>query len=120
MARELIYKCFVSKGMCVDFNVHRGDRKDMGHVEADHKDILPHNPHGHIMLSTRHVGTDGFSKHKAREWESWGNPTLLVSWREEWANIQNKMFEQKGLEVRVSHERSVEREIDHGECSHDR
>jgi hypothetical protein len=105
MARELIAKCFESQGMIADLAIHRGDRKDEEHPEADHKDVSPHNPHGHIMLTTRHIEREGFSRHKAREWESWGKPELLVSWRKEWADIQNRMFERKGLPYRVSHEK---------------
>jgi hypothetical protein len=110
MAKELISKCFLPLGMCVDLAVHRGDLKDKGHIEADHKDIYPHNPHGHIMLSTRHAEPEGFSEYKAREWETYGNSELLIGWRREWADIQNRMFERKGLDYRVSHERSNDRE----------
>jgi hypothetical protein len=112
MAREFIIKCLVSQGMCVDFNVHCGDSKDKDSVEADHKKIPPHNPHCHIQTTTRHVSRDGFGKLKAREWESYGNSALLVKWRKEWADIQNKMFQLKGIPARVSHERSIKRDTE--------
>lgn len=111
MARELITKCFVSQGMIADLNIHRGDRKDEDHPEAIHKDIPPHNPHAHIMLSTRRVEHDGFSKYKARDWERWGDSELLIGWRKEWEEIQNRMFRRKGLPYRVSHESSKKRGI---------
>jgi hypothetical protein len=105
MVKDFINKCFVSQGMVADFAIHRGDSKDMNHPEADHKDFPPHNPHTHIMLTTRHVDCEGFGKLKAREWESYGNSTLLISWRKEWEIVQNQMFERKGIDIRVSHEK---------------
>lgn len=121
-ARELIAKCFVSQGMIADLNIHRGDRKDDNHPEADHNGILPDNPHGHILLTTRHVEREGFSEYKAREWESYGDSRLLVEWRKEWQDIQNRMFERRGLECRVSHEspKKRNREQSRNEHSHGR
>ena len=107
MIKELIANCFTTLGMCADYAIHRGDFKDEDRSISKHIEVNPHNPHCHILLSTRHVARNGFSKHKAREWESWNNPTLLKNWREEWANIQNCMFERRGLLVRVTHKRNM-------------
>lgn len=120
MAKELIAKCFVSRGMIADLNIHRGDRKNENHPEADHKDIPPHNPHGHIMLTTRRVEREGFSKYKAREWEDYGDSKILIGWRKEWEEIQNRMFERKGLECRVSHESTKKRNREHSENERNR
>ena len=104
MVKELIETCFVSQGMCADFVVHRGDSKEENHIECNHEEIPLHNPHAHIMLPTRHVEGERFNKRKAREWEDWGGKSgLLTQWRKEWADIQNRMFERKGLPWRVSH-----------------
>jgi hypothetical protein len=110
ICREFIETHLLSKGMIVDFNIHRGDPKDSGHHEANHKEIDYHNPHCHIATTTRHIANNRFNDKKAREWESYGNSALLKQWRKAWANIQNKMFERKGIPIRVSHERSAQRE----------
>jgi hypothetical protein len=118
MVKEFINTCFIPLGMCVDFAVHRGDDKNEDRVEGEHGSISPHNPHAHILLTTRKIDSTGFSKLKAREWESWNNPELLKSWREAWANIQNKMFQRKGLKLEVSHLSYKERGEDRQPTEH--
>ncbi|MDR0493539.1 MAG: MobA/MobL family protein [Nitrososphaerota archaeon] len=82
--REYIEENFVSKGMIADFSIHnKGDG----------------NPHAHIMLTTRHVSPDGFGL-KNRDWN---NKNLFVEWRKNWADVNNRKFEEKGLEERISH-----------------
>lgn len=111
MAKEFMRNCFVSKGMCVDFAVHDGNGKKDGQRNTDLTEMSFHNPHCHIMLTTRHVSSEGFSKNKAREWESWNNPTLLLQWREEWRDILNRTLERKGFN-RVPHQkREINREF---------
>jgi len=51
------------------------------------------------MLTTRHVTPDGFGG-KNRDWDK---DTELVKWRENWANITNRKFEEKGLAERIDH-----------------
>lgn len=112
LVREFVTKCFTEEGMCADIAIHRGDDKRIKHIEADHVGIQPHNPHAHILLTTRSVDRNGFGL-KVREWNDWGNDsTLLRQWRKEWADHQNKMFERKGLEVKVSHLSYKDRGID--------
>ena len=82
--REYIRENFVDKGMCADFSVHnKGDD----------------NPHAHIMLTMRHVSPDGFGLKNT----DWNDRKLFVEWRKGWADVNNRMFEQKGLEERISH-----------------
>lgn len=103
LVREFVTECFVEKGMCADLAIHRGDDKRRRHVEADHVDIQSHNPHAHVLLTTRSVDRNGFGL-KVRDWNDWGNDgTLLRQWRKLWEEHQNKMFERKGIPVRVSH-----------------
>lgn len=74
-------------------------------VAAIHKGINPdvparNNPHVHIIVLTRTVTADGFSKkkytsHNAREY--------IRLWRSRWAEVQNRAYERCGLDVRVSH-----------------
>ncbi|MDR0470364.1 MAG: MobA/MobL family protein [Nitrososphaerota archaeon] len=84
LLREYIKENFVDKGMCADFSIH--DKRDG-------------NPHAHIMLTTRNVTSDGFGK-KNRDWNE---AAQLVKWRENWADINNRKFEEKGLEERIDH-----------------
>lgn len=78
---------------------HRGDDKRKKHLEADHFKTQSHNLHAHVLLTTRSVDRNGFGL-KVREWNK---KTLLRQWRKQWAEYQNRVFERKGLEVRISH-----------------
>ena len=81
---EYIKENFTDKGMCADFAIHdKGDG----------------NPHAHIMLTTRHVTPDGFGG-KNREWNK---KDLFLVWRESWAEVNNRKFEEKGLAERIDH-----------------
>jgi len=84
LLREYIRENFVDKGMIADFAIH--------HTRAE-------NPHEHIMLTTRTVTPEGFGN-KNREWNS---KQILVEWRESWAEINKRKFEQKGLAERIDH-----------------
>lgn len=112
LVSDLVSNCFVQHGMCADFAIHRGDSKDEDRIEGNHLKVLPHNPHAHVLLTTRYVGPGGFSEIKAREWDDWGKTDLLMQWREYWETTQNIMFERKGLDARVSHKSYKARGID--------
>jgi len=83
---------FVERGMCADVAIH--DKNDG-------------NPHAHILLTTRNVHKGGFTE-KNRDWDKRENTGV---WRREWANIQNREFQRKGLDIRVSHESHINRGI---------
>jgi len=85
MVERYVTANFTALGMIADIAIHD---KGTG------------NPHMHILLTTRTVDSDGFGL-KNREWDKRENVTL---WRREWANMQNREFERKGLEKRVNHE----------------
>ena len=84
LLREYIRENFVDKGMIADVALH--NKKDG-------------NPHAHIMLTTRNVTPDGFGG-KNRDWDKTEN---LLAWREKWAQINNRKFEEKGLAERIDH-----------------
>ena len=107
--REFVIENFVSLGMCADIAIHIGHQKGEPHIEDDHEKVSLHNPHCHIMLTDRPVSRHGFAAKKNPDWNS---KQLLLEWRKEWANIQNKTFARKGLSVRVSHESYKARGID--------
>jgi hypothetical protein len=91
--RRYLQEKFVKIGMIADFSIHNtGDG----------------NPHAHIMLTTRNVTPDGFGK-KNTDWNTKG---LLLEWRKAWANINNEMFERKGLAERIDHRSYKEQDID--------
>lgn len=70
LVRKFCQQCFVSKGMCADFAIHdKGDG----------------NPHVHILLTTRKVNENGFTKKE----RSWNDKALLVEWRKLWADWCN-------------------------------
>jgi hypothetical protein len=92
LVRDFVAGQFVAKGMIADIAIHRPDR------EGDNR-----NHHAHIMLSTRELTGEGFSG-KARDWNS---KQQLETWRAQWAEHQNRRFQELGLEARVDH-RSVE------------
>ena len=82
--RAYIQDNFTSKGMCADFALH--DKEDG-------------NPHAHVMLTMRHVSKTGFGG-KNRDWNK---DEYLAQWRENWANICNDKFREKGLNIRIDH-----------------
>lgn len=110
MVKEFTNKCFVSEGMCADIAVHDGNGKEKSH-DTEMAGAAPHNPHCHILLTTRHVSLEGFSKYKAREWESWNNPALLLQWRNEWREILNRTLERKGFNRVPYQKRDINREF---------
>src|SRR5271157_1283857 len=73
LVREFVTTNFVEHGMIADINIHT--KKD--------------NPHAHILLTTREVNENGFGK-KVR---SWNATSKLLTWREEWAKIQNQKLQ---------------------------
>jgi hypothetical protein len=92
LLRRYVTADFVEQGMIADIAIH--DKKDG-------------NPHAHILLSVRDVTEKGFGD-KNREWDDFKNANI---WRREWANILNREFKRKGLEIRVSHESYAARGI---------
>lgn len=74
----------VSRGMVADVALHGGDT---------------HNPHAHVLLTTRRIGSDGFGG-KDR---SWNDRKLVGRWREEWASWSNRALEAAGRPERVDH-----------------
>jgi len=91
--REYIQENFVDKGMIADFSIHdKGDG----------------NPHVHIMLTMRHVTPDGFGN-KNRDWNK---KDYLEAWRESWADVNNRKFEEKGFDERIDHRSYKDRGID--------
>lgn len=84
LAKDFANDIFVSNGMIADLCFH---------------DLDSHNPHVHIMLTTREVSADGFGK-KNRDWN---NRQLLIEWREKWAAYANEVMKQAGHDLHIDH-----------------
>ncbi|MDR2558282.1 MAG: MobA/MobL family protein [Oscillospiraceae bacterium] len=113
LVRNYVNDNFVKRGMCADISIHSGHRhrKDEEHEGAKHDRIIhKNNPHAHILLTTRPINEKGFLKSKTvfREYDK---RKYVHLWRENWAKVQNKEFEKKGLSERVSHESHTKRGI---------
>lgn len=91
LTRNFVRDVFVSEGMCAVLAIHEGASEN---PETS-------NPHAHVILTDRSVENNGFCVRKNREWNK---VERLCKWRKLWAEAQNKLFEEKGMEVRVSHE----------------
>ena len=66
---------------------------------AIHEDGTDHNPHVHIMLTTRHLGGDGFAgKIVALEQRQ-----FVKQVRARWAELTNRFLEKAGSTLRVDH-----------------
>ena len=74
--------------MCADVAIHNGEKENG-----------IKNPHVHILLTDRPINQNGFCANKNR---TWNNRTHVRQWRELWEKMQNREFERKGLEIRVS------------------
>ena len=83
---------FIRQCLCAVAAIHQGKN-----VEDPSRD----NPHVHIIVPTRTVEPDGFSKKKDREHDK---RKYIKIWREQWALAQNRAYERNGLDIRVSHE----------------
>lgn len=84
LTTAFVLEHFTKKGIIADVVIH---------------DINSHNPHIHIMVTTREVLSTGFGK-KVREWDK---PETLDSWRKGWQDICNEFLEKYEHEVRVDH-----------------
>lgn len=91
LARAFVKEAFISQGMCAVIAIHAGKNKDPA----------KNNPHAHILLTDRPVDTNGFCAKKNRDWNK---TAQLRKYRALWAEMQNRAFKEKSMEVRVSHE----------------
>lgn len=95
IVHEFIEHNFISKNLCVIAAIHRG---------YNAKSPTRSNPHAHIIVSTRTMGADGFSKRKDREHDK---KVYMAIWREQWADVQNRAYARNQMDIRVSHESLV-------------
>ena len=123
LARHFLLEQCVSRGMVADYAIHQPDKKDGG----------IQNPHFHVMCPIRPIEPDGkWGNKQRREYvldeqgerirdeagnyvfnavptTDWGKPETLEFWREQWAQLCNTGFAEKGLDCSIDH-RSYERQ----------
>ena len=88
LVREFVREQFVDRGMVADIALHAPGRA------GDER-----NHHAHILLTTREIGSEGFTT-KNRDWNA---VEVLEGWREAWARDSNAALERAGIEDRVDH-----------------
>jgi len=118
LAQQFIRKNFLSRGMIVDYTIHDSDRESGG---------IP-NPHFHVMILMRPLNRDGtwgakqkqvpvLDENGQRVWDEkyhrykfqsvhttdWNTPETLEQWRQNWCDIVNTRFAEKGLPERIDH-----------------
>ena len=126
LARQFVLENFVARGMIVDLAVHDPD-KGSGGIQ---------NPHFHVLCPIRPINDDGtWGEKQHREYlldengerirdkngrfkfnavatTDWGTAETLLSWRENWAILVNRKFEEKGIDSRIDHRSYEEQGID--------
>lgn len=84
LTAAFVLEHFTKQGIIADVVIH---------------DINGHNPHIHIMGTTREILSTGFGK-KVREWDK---PETLDRWRKGWQDFCNGFLELYGYDERVDH-----------------
>lgn len=89
LIKEMIYECFVKRGMIADVNVHYDN---------------PNNSHLHVMLSMRDLvkKENGIVNFGLKN-RSWNSKEFLLTVREQVAYSTNKHLEMHGFQSRISH-----------------
>jgi Ti-type conjugative transfer relaxase TraA len=93
LVRDYVKREFVSKGMVADVGIHRDN---------------PHNPHSHVLLTTRDLTKTGFGPKN----RSWNSTQQLVQWRRGWAEVTNEHLMDAGLAVRIDHRSYKAQQLD--------
>ncbi|NYP02551.1 MobA/MobL family protein, partial [Escherichia coli] len=89
LAKRFARTHFVEKGLPADIAIH------------DHGDG---NPHAHILIPTRRLENNRFSKYKARDLNPVFAKGFLVEqdyWGEQWREMQNEFFIENNLDLQV-------------------
>jgi Ti-type conjugative transfer relaxase TraA len=89
LAKRFISTFFINNGLPCDISIH-DDGKG--------------NPHAHMLVPTRRLEKNGFSKYKARDLNPGFAKGFVVEndyWGEKWRDIQSEYFLEKGMDFRV-------------------
>ena len=103
MVLSFIQAHFVDHGMIADVAIHAPGPK------GDDRNI-----HAHVMLTTRTLTDDGFGdKNRA-----WNKKDQLKEWRAAWAEHENFVFRELGMELRVDHRSYADQGIEKEPTQH--
>ncbi len=83
LLRDFVRENFVDKGMIANLAIH--DKEDR-------------NSHVYIKLTLRVVTPEGFGNVN----RDWNKTAELVGWRKNWVGVNNRKFEAKGVEARLT------------------
>ncbi len=89
LAKRFAQTYFVDNGLAVDIAIH------------DHDDGTPH---AHLLISTRRLEKNRFSRYKARDLNPVFAKGYVVEndyWGERWRDRQNDFFDEKNMDLRV-------------------
>ncbi len=100
LVRRYVREEYSKKGMVADVSCHNFEGKDS------------HNPHAHILLTTRKIEQEGFAKTKEEKWrpkivkdpktkKPIVDPEFLAAERKTWENYCNHALEQAGRKERI-------------------
>ena len=89
IVESFIAENFTKNGICALAAIHHG---------RDELDAKKHNPHVHILISTRKAESTGFCRKKERVLDT---QTHLVRLRTQWADAQNREYERYDLPYRI-------------------
>ena len=90
--RDFVKTEIISRGLVADIALHNPKAMDGGE-----------QPHAHILITTRCVEQDGFSKKKDREFSD--KPEAIRELRAKWGQAVNQSLERAGRSERVDHRR---------------
>jgi len=103
LVEEFARKHLVEKGMIADYAIHRPSH------DGDQR-----NHHAHIMVTTRHVGHEGFGG-KNRDWHK---AEFVEQVRTDWATIANQHLARHTPGVKISEKTLAEQGIDRAPAEH--
>ena len=91
IVNKFVARNILRRGLGAIVAIHEGRNE-----EAPEKN----NPHVHIIITTRQITSDGFSRKKDR---SIDKKAVLTRWREAWMEEQNHAYERNWLDIEISH-----------------
>lgn len=99
LVRNFVRTQFVDAGMVADIAIHHSDGK---------------NPHAHILLTMRDIGSDGFGQKN----RSWNDKAVLQNWRSAWELQTNLALARAGTTARIDHRTLKAQGIDREPTKH--
>lgn len=93
LVRDFCRTQFADDGMVADACIHEMDG---------------HNPHAHVILTTRELTPEGFGKKN----RTWNDKAKLEGWRSAWATHANDALKAAGIDEKIDHRSYAEQGLD--------